>query len=209
MTRDFAKPSTTRDLGARSKSAPSGKPPKKQAKQPKKAPEMQSSKSRPLVLFAALTIIAAFIAGLYYLNKVPATEITPTEPASKPANVTQKKTTANTETKERFKFYDLLPKSEVIPPKVDAYKFKEKGKAINFEYVLQTGSFRNHRDAEKQKATIGFQGLKARVEKVVVNENSTWYRVQVGPFSSRSKMNGAMDRLVAIHIQPLVKKNKK
>jgi len=212
MTRDYAKPSTTKDPGKRSKERTGSRKPKTSkpsAKSQKQNAPAPRPKSTPWVIIACIVIASAFITGLVYLNKVPPTKSTqPTAVTKKPAPA-QSKPDTTSNTKERFKFYDLLPESEVIPPKVDAYQYKEKGKQIKYEYILQTGSFRSLEDAERQRAMIGFQGLKARIEKVVTSSNSTWYRVQVGPYTSRSKMNSSMDRLVAINIQPLVKKNKR
>jgi cell division protein FtsN len=219
MTQDFAKPSTTRSSSTRSstkktpgkrsseRSSP-GKPKKQNPKHAsKKAPEPQS-KIKPLIVFVSIVIAAAFIVGLYLLNKVPPSKSPLTEPPSTTQTKAQKKTEPAPKIKERFNFYDILPESEIIPPKVDEYKYTEKGKPTKYQYILQTGSFRNLKDAERQRATIGFQGLKGKIEKTN-NKGSTWYRVQIGPFYSRSKMNGAMDKLVAINIQPLVRQSKR
>ena len=74
------------------------------------------------------------------------------------------------------------------------------------DYLLQSGSFRKAEDAERQRAEIAFQGLRAAVQKVDMEEGNVWYRVNVGPFTSRSHMNAAIDKLVSIRIQPLVRK---
>ncbi|MFD2231702.1 SPOR domain-containing protein [Alkalimarinus sediminis] len=212
MTRDYAKPSTTKEPGKRSKERSGSRKPKvskpTQRSNKHNAPAPRR-KSTPWVIIACIIIASAFITGLVYLNKVPPTKATPPAIVDQNPPAEKQKPDTTSTTKERFKFYDLLPESEVIPPKVDAYQYKEKGKQIKYEYILQTGSFRNLKDAERQRAMIGFQGLKGQIEKVVTDSNSTWYRVQVGPYTSRSKMNSAMDKLVAINIQPLVKKNKR
>lgn len=219
MTHDFAKPSTTRSSSARSstpktpgKRSNERKSPRKPKNQKtsqknvsKKAPEPQS-KVKPLIIFASAVVAIAFIASLYFLNKVPPSSSALTEPSSSTQAKTQKETPPKTE--ERFNFYDILKESEVVPPKVDEYKYTEKGKATKYQYILQTGSFRSLKDAERQRATIGFQGLKGKIEKTS-SKGNTWYRVQVGPFYSRSKMNGAMDKLVAINLQPLVRQSKR
>ena len=221
MTHDFAKPSTTRPSSARSSTPktpgkrsnerPSPRKPKNQKTShknvSKKAPEPQS-KMRPLVIFASSVVAIAFIASLYFLNKVPPSSSVLTEPSSSTQTKTKKKAEPTAKTEERFNFYDILKESEVVPPKVEEYKYTEKGKPTKYQYILQTGSFRSLKDAERQRATIGFQGLKGKIEKTS-NKGNTWYRVQVGPFYSRSKMNGAMDKLVAINLQPLVRQNKR
>ncbi|MDX1635540.1 MAG: SPOR domain-containing protein, partial [Marinobacter sp.] len=103
-----------------------------------------------------------------------------------------------------FRFYDILPDSEVVPPKVEEYSPAPADP--NTSYLVQTGSFRSHQDAERQRAQIAFQGLRARVDRIDLDNGSTWYRVNVGPFDSRSQMNAAIDKLVAINIQPLVRR---
>lgn len=221
MTHDFAKPSTTRSSTARpgtqkktGKRSSERNPARKPAKQKvtpkhasKKTPEPKS-KMKPLIIFASAMLAAAFIASLYFLNKVPPSSSPLTEPSSSTQTNTQTNTKPVKKEEERFNFYNILKKSEVIPPKVEEYKYTEKGKATKYQYILQTGSFRNLKDAERQRATIGFQGLKGKIEKTD-NQGSTWYRVQVGPFYSRSKMNGAMDKLVAINLRPLVRQSKR
>ncbi|MEP6133032.1 SPOR domain-containing protein, partial [Marinobacter sp.] len=75
-----------------------------------------------------------------------------------------------------------------------------------FDYLVQTGSFRQQQDAERQRAEIAFQGLRAQVKRIDLDSGSTWYRVNVGPFTSRSQMNAVIDKLVDLNIQPLVRK---
>jgi|GEM_PF-510745 len=104
-----------------------------------------------------------------------------------------------------FRFYDMLPESTVVPPDVGAYEPGPDATARNIEYILQTGSFRSEADAERQRAQVGFQGLQAHISSISPEPGNTWYRVQVGPYSNRSEMNRAIDRLVAINIQPLVR----
>ena len=174
-----------------------------------KKPSQATQKKIPgWVWFFNLALAALFLLFLYYLKSVPEHQDPElTTPASKPPAKEVATTTPKADKEQedtRFKFYDMLPETKVIAPKVEEYTPKKQPE--NVTYMLQTGSFRAFSDAERQRATIGFQGLKAQVEEYKITEDNVWYRVQVGPFQSRSKMNGAMDRLVAINIQPLVKK---
>ena len=119
-----------------------------------------------------------------------------------PANTTAKQDGRPKE--QNFRFYEMLPESEVVPPKVEEYT---PGPAMQeFDYVVQSGSFRSKEDAERQRAQIAFQGLRAHVQRIDLDNGSVWYRVNVGPFNSRSQMNSAVDKLVTINIQPLVRK---
>ena len=98
----------------------------------------------------------------------------------------------------------MLPESEVVPPTVEEYT--PSPATQDFRYLVQAGSFRTAGDAERQRAQIAFQGLQTKVSQITTDEGKTWYRVNVGPFDSRSQMNSAVDKLVAINIQPLVRK---
>jgi len=217
MTQDFAKPSTTRKPGAtKPKSTkPEGKAKRKPAKTAKKntsskTPQPSPPPRRSGFVVSLVILLGAFIYGLYFLQSIPATKSS-IEPIT--ANKTSKKATKKSEPQsapeKRFNFYEILPESEVKPPKVDAYQFKEKTDNGDFYFMIQTGSFRSSEDAEKQKAMIAFQGLKANIKTVSNDSGSVWHRVSTGPFNNRSKMNSALDKLVSINIQPLVKKIKK
>ena len=219
MTQDFAKPSTTRKPGqAKKKNGHTDRPssnkpkPKNRKKNTPLPPEIKPEKNnkRVLFVFTLLVLLGAFVYGLYLLQTVPETHSIPAEETkikAKPAVKTELKT--QKEPENRFNFYDLLPKHEVVAPKVDSYQFKEKSAPGEYYYIIQTGSFRNLKDAERQKAMIAFQGLKADIQSVTSEQGSTWHRVSTGPFYNRSKMNGALDKLVSMQIQPLVKKIKK
>jgi cell division protein FtsN len=219
MSQDYAKPSTTRKPGQAKKKnghtervlarAPANKTKRKNTST---APETQKKSSHRQVIFilTLLILVSAFGYGLYLLQEVPETHSIPTEnntPKTKPSIKTEP--IQIKETENRFNFYDLLPQHEVIAPKVDAYQFKEKSDPGEYYYIIQTGSFRNLKDAERQKAMIAFKGIKADIQSVTNEQGTTWHRVSTGPFYNRSKMNAALDKLVSMQIQPLVKKNKK
>jgi len=151
--------------------------------------------------------VGGFIGFIVYLNSLP------TSPHSQQPSVTEKpvqkpaKTPAETakeEEKPGFRFYEMLPESEVVPPKVEEYT--PGPTQTDFNYLLQSGSFRSKEDAERQRAQIAFQGLRASTQRIDLDNGSVWYRVNVGPFTSRSQMNSAIDKLVFLNIQPLVRK---
>lgn len=153
-----------------------------------------------------LFLASLFIYFLYYLDSVPETPDRTNNPKPKatPIVSTPPPVEKRTKTGPEFTFYDSLPKTEVKAPKVAAYQPKKLPE--NVSYLLQTGSFRSQSDAERQRANIAFQGLKAEIKQFNQTNSGIWYRVQIGPYKSRSKMNSAIDRLVSINIQPLVKK---
>ena len=156
----------------------------------------------------SLAAVGAFIGFIVYLNTLEPMESTAPgqqQPAvSEPSKPAASKPEPKTGQEPRFKFYDMLPESEVVPPTVEEYT--PSPATQDFRYLVQAGSFRTAEDAERQRAQIAFQGLKTKVSQITTGEGKTWYRVNVGPFDSRSQMNSAVDKLVTINIQPLVRK---
>lgn len=156
----------------------------------------------------SLAAVGGFIGFIVYLNSLPAS--TPPRAAQKDtAPLAQEKappkTTAKAdEKKQGFRFYEMLPQSEVVPSDVEEYTPGPAKQSYN--YLVQSGSFRSKDDAERQRAQIAFQGLRASVQRIDLDSGSVWYRVNVGPFTSRSQMNSAIDKLVSINIQPLIRK---
>lgn len=151
--------------------------------------------------------VSGFVGFLVYLNSL--------EPAGEqdqddvPTISGQETDTTDKERDEpEFRFYEMLPESEVVTPDTEAYEPEPDLSAQDREYILQAGSFRTREDAERQRAQVGFQGLRAQITEVSVEEDTTWYRVMVGPYGSRSDMNKAIDRLVSINIQPMVRQRK-
>ncbi|HLV77168.1 MAG TPA: SPOR domain-containing protein [Marinobacter sp.] len=154
----------------------------------------------------SLAAVGGFIGFIVYLNTLPASSEAPRQAA--PAEQAPAGTRAPQETarqkEQNFRFYDMLPESEVVPPTVEEYTPGPAKQA--FDYIVQSGSFRSKEDAERQRAQIAFQGLRAQVQQITQDNGGIWYRVNVGPFTSRSQMNSAVDKLVSINIQPLVRK---
>ncbi|WP_227663032.1 SPOR domain-containing protein [Marinobacter daqiaonensis] len=158
----------------------------------------------------SLAAVGGFIGFIIYLNTLDPTGAPATGPRQEAPAVTapagpKPGRQSQTEGEEpKFRFYNILPDSEVVPPTVEEYK--PSPATQNFRYVVQAGSFRGAEDAERQRAQIAFQGLRAQVSRIDIEQGNTWYRVNVGPFDTRSQMNSAVDKLVAINIQPLVRK---
>ncbi|MFL1403960.1 SPOR domain-containing protein [Marinobacter sp. M1N3S26] len=157
----------------------------------------------------SLAAVGGFIGFIFYLNTLEPDGGTPaggdtSPPVSQPVEPAPETNNDTAREQPKFKFYDMLPESEVVPPNVDEYT--PSPDTQDFRYLVQAGSFRSSEDAERQRAQIAFQGLRAKVSRIDIEDGTTWYRVNVGPFDSRSQMNSAVDKLVAISIQPLVRK---
>jgi cell division protein FtsN len=205
MSRDYARKSRTASKPATS--TKSARPARKQ-KQPPKRPAAAKSQRGGLSLkwILSLAAVGGFIGFIAYLNSLPTSEPRQGEKSTtaEPPAVKEKPSETAAKEKPGFRFYDMLPDSEVVPPEVEEYT-PGPGQQT-FDYLVQTGSFRQQQDAERQRAEIAFQGLRAKVKRIDLDSGSIWYRVNVGPFTSRSQMNAAIDKLVNLNIQPLVRK---
>ena len=197
----------TASTSATSRTKPARQTKPKAARPKPKASARAQHGSLSLKWILSLAAVGGFIGFIVYLNSLP------TSPHSQQPSVTEKpvqkpaKTPAETakeEEKPGFRFYEMLPESEVVPPKVEEYT--PGPTQTDFNYLLQSGSFRSKEDAERQRAQIAFQGLRASTQRIDLDNGSVWYRVNVGPFTSRSQMNSAIDKLVSLNIQPLVRK---
>ncbi len=104
---------------------------------------------------------------------------------------------------KKYEFYELLPKSEVNPDLVAAYKSTPRDAKLDKNYLLQAGSFRNEADAEKMRAQLILSGLTNVKTDKSEGTNGTWYRVRLGPFDNRSAMNQAQDKLAKLKISAM------
>lgn len=56
------------------------------------------------------------------------------------------------------------------------------------QYVLQAGSYKSERDAESMKARLALAGFESVVQRVEIRFKGTHYRVRLGPYQSRRKL---------------------
>ncbi|WP_129641220.1 SPOR domain-containing protein [Peristeroidobacter agariperforans] len=109
---------------------------------------------------------------------------------------------------QEFDFYEMLPKYEVVIPEQDA-----RGGAAPAvvagpvekpgAYILQAGSFRNFKDADRVKAMIAMQGVESKIQKVTIDKD-TWHRVRVGPITNLQKLEDTRSKLRQAQIDALV-----
>ncbi|MEO9276033.1 SPOR domain-containing protein [Marinomonas sp. 5E14-1] len=153
-------------------------------------------------------ILALFIYGLTQLNQVKPqpkpvekVKVTP-KPAPATKAPVKKEDTAAAPKKDTFEFYQILQNSEVDTSHVDAYQSTPRGEQ-DFYYMLQAASFRNPEDADRMRARLILAGLvETDIRKTIGENQQPWYRVVLGPYLSRSKMNRAEDKLASMEISP-------
>ncbi|UYM14638.1 SPOR domain-containing protein [Endozoicomonas euniceicola] len=122
-----------------------------------------------------------------------------------------------------FDFYTLLPETEVVLPEPEATPVTRpatkpavqskpaktpRKPAKHNRYLLQAGSFRSEKDAERLRATLILAGLTPRISKVSVAGGETWHRVQIGPFDDQGSLDNARRILAEQKIDSLLLKLK-
>ncbi|MGH1484909.1 MAG: SPOR domain-containing protein [Cellvibrionaceae bacterium] len=198
MTQDFAKTkrATQRRKTASSKSRSS-------SAQPRKNGHRKTANSNKAPAWAWLVIgllLAALITLLIYLANQPKQDQSNTQTtteAPKPTN--------NKPPQPRFDFYQILKEQEVEVP--DRSGEIAAATPENLTYFLQAGSFKNKSDANELRAQLLLTNLEASIE-AANSSGTTWHRVVVGPFKSRSKMAKARSILASKNLSPLLLKRK-
>lgn len=193
--------------------AAKGSRPKKGAT--RRTPPPQKRKTAWWLWLLVPAILVAFIYGLTQLNQVaPKPVSVPVEkikvaPKPKPTPVKKEEVIKVMPKKDTFEFYQILQDSKVDTSHVDAYQSTPRGEQ-DFYYMLQAASFRNPEDADRMRAQLILSGLvESSIRKTIGQGEQPWYRVVLGPYESRSKMNRAEDKLVSMDISPYSYKVKK
>ncbi len=70
-------------------------------------------------------------------------------------------------------------------------------------FMLQAGSYKNRKDADRLKAELAFSGLSSTIQKVTIQDRGDFYRVRLGPYSTYAKMVEADESLASKGIQTL------
>jgi cell division protein FtsN len=177
---------------------------------------MSDSISRiPKIVWLFTPILAvSFVAFLFYLKTVPAgDELDAVKGDAKrvfQTGVERAKEEAQKEvekqiSKPAYDFYKLLENSDVPVPKAEDshYQSTPKTDVAKYQYMLQAASFRTSEQADSLKVTLILENLNTAIEEVDV-KGTQYFRVMVGPFINRSKMNKAQDILANHRINALV-----
>ena len=155
-------------------------------------------------------IAAAFVGFLFFLSTVPSgDELDAVKGDAKKALQSgverAKEEVVKKVAKPQYDFYKLLEESEVPVPTAEEspYVSTPKDQAATYQYTLQAASFRSEEQADSLRVKLIIENLDSNIEKVTVKGND-YYRVMVGPFLDRSKLNKAQDTLASHKINALV-----
>ena len=181
---------------------------------------VKSNKSGFLWLFSGL-MIGLFVAFLTYLQTQPKSDVS----FSDAVNQEIKKAKQHKEEKQqrreqnpdknvpKFDFYTILkdyevfvPESEVSTETKDSVKGEKSETPVvknQKTYFLQVGSFQQHGDADKRRATLALLGITSSIQEAQINSD-TWYRVKVGPIQGKRNLNKVRDQLIDNDIPTLI-----
>ena len=150
----------------------------------------QKKSTSPWVWLFLLLILASFVAFVLYLDQ---------KIVESGGNDRQQQASSSSENKPTIDFYSVLPQRKVEIPIDDDDRAAIENPSINKKAVdrsiLQVGSFHSSGEADSMKARLAFLGLQATVKSAVV-KNQAWHRVQLGPFSSETKLSRAKNLLI-------------
>jgi hypothetical protein len=151
--------------------------------------------------YGAGVLTGVFLSFLVYLGTLPG-------PGGSHVAGEGASTSEESVPKPRFDFYTLLPEQtievELDPEEVQRPRASTTNPSPE-QYLLQAGSFRQREDADRRRAELLLLGLEPSVEEAR-GDNGRWYRVYLGPYTSRSEMSKARSLTAGQDIDTLLLK---
>lgn len=171
--------------------------PKKQPRKPaKRRSGSQSRKTAPRMTFHAPSFSAGIVLGALLLGFAM---YTPELLESHlPATPEQQAEADNF----KFEFHSLLANSRVTTERA-IYPDATAAPQVAQHWFLQAGSFRRSADAERLTAELLLVDMPAAMSTVTLDDGP-WYRVTVGPFTSKKDSQRSMTRLRQLDISALL-----
>jgi len=97
----------------------------------------------------------------------------------------------------QYDFYQILPNMEVNVSEWEAKDQKTTPPETDGVYILQVGSFEQYETSDEMKAHLALLGIKADIQRVVINGREVRYRVRVGPYKDQAQLEEARKLLLA------------
>ena len=160
-------------------------------------------------LLIGLSMGLAVAVGIYISDRQNETAlpVAPSAAETEQQTATERaKPDDNAASANRFTFYELLPKFEVVIPEEDLNVVPDNRNepvARPGVYVLQAGSFSNFPEADRMKAQLALLGILSNIQKVTVDDR-TYHRVRIGPIDRLEQLNMLRKQLRDAHIEILV-----
>lgn len=170
----------------------------KAAKAKKRNTKTSPSKAEPKprlpgwIWFISGVVVTVFGQFLLQLAQVDTSELDKKSPANTTSQQNQQAPEVTKPKRPKIEFYNTLKNREVkVPSDVVAAREQE-----DYHYALQAGAFKVRSDAEQQRAEIILMGLDASIESKKNKSGTLYHRIIVGPFTSRSALSSARNKLI-------------
>ncbi|MBS1270709.1 MAG: Cell division protein FtsN [Gammaproteobacteria bacterium] len=106
--------------------------------------------------------------------------------------------------KVKLDFPEVLPNLDEVISESDPIAAEEPvEERPDREYILQAGAYKADQDAEHMKAKLARAGFEAVIQRVNIDNKGTYYRVRMGPYQSKRKLNLDKKRLAKQGIEAL------
>ena len=158
-------------------------------------------------MFFGLAIGLSIAGTIYIKDRLPVTDAA--TPKSSPSTTVKSKSenpAAKAVAEQRFQFYDMLPRFEVVIPE------EEESARPNIQqspvdspgiYVLQAGSFSSYADADRIKAQLALLGIVSGIQRVSI-EDKVYHRVRIGPVEDLERLNALRQQLRQARVEVMV-----
>jgi len=149
-------------------------------------------------------LIGSFGSTLLILQHPQQTQVTKETTQTKPT-LAENKTQKPSESAPQFDFYTILPEKHIEVQKKK--EEKQVTQAPTQQYLLQVASVKENSDADRLKAQLSLLGFTVYVSEPK-NNDSKWYRVNVGPFKTLTDAQKQQKRLRVNKLNSLLIKMK-
>ena len=170
----------------------------------KKSPD--TGRMQVYLSFITGLTIGLFVAFIVYLNtyetgnKIVNTPELVVENSTKTQSVSSEEDqNKNNIPEPEYDFYTILPNMEVNVSEWEAGE-ENSPEPVSDEdglYILQVGSFKEYSAADEVKAELALMGIKADIQRVVINGRDIRHRVRIGPYKDLKKLHAARELLFA------------
>ncbi len=110
----------------------------------------------------------------------------------------------------KFDFYKILPEIEVKVPEEHltepTLSDAPDASPTTAAYILQVASFQRYEEADQSKAQLALNGVRATIQRVVINGQDVWYRVHVGPYPTVQAAQTVRAQLAQVGVNAIMLK---
>jgi cell division protein FtsN len=160
----------------------------------------EQKRSSPWVWISLFIIVGLFVTFILFLDQKIVKGSRQQAPPTKPEDSTSKPV---------IDFYSVLKERhfEVPEKQQEGIQPGPTGNTQDVpakQYILQAGSFKSNRDADRRKAELALLGLEAAISKAEV-EGTDYFRVELGPFQDDGLYSQVKNRLIMNNIRYISK----